>query len=496
MLAARVELPKPDKLSWEIRQLTLAEVKNKQASNDLTVLWEPHDKQSEYLAAGEFEVLYGGAAGGGKTDAILIDALGLQQGAIDNENYQAIIFRRTFPDLKDLIARAHQLYPDVRSGAKYDKQAHVWTFPSGARIEFGHGQYEADRFKYRGRAFQYVGFEELTLWPTSVFYDYLITRVRSTDPSLTCYVRANTNPDGPGSKWVKDRWKIPIVGTQSLLDIELKDEETGNITVRQRRFIPARLDDNPHLMNSGYRETLLLIGQDDPDTMKALLRGRWEPLPVRGAYYATEMDAARKEGRICQLHYVHGEPVNTFWDLGANDTTAICCHQHVARQDLFINGYEANGQPLEHYVKWLQDTGYVFGTHYLPHDADQHRQGMKDNRSMKEMLEGLWPGQKFVVVPRIQDVTVGIELTRQKLHNALFDEKKCGELVSSLENYRKEYDEKMMTFKPTPYHDWASNYADAFRQWAQGFTTVSAAMLGTAPHRPPSRINRGRSWRV
>jgi len=478
--------------------LTREDIKRQIAANDgHFVAWEGHAKQDEFLSASEFEVLYGGAAGGGKTDGILIDALGLQQDAVGNRNYQAIIFRRTFPDLKDLIDRSQQLYPDIIRGAKYDKQAHVWTFPAGSRLEFGHGQYEADRFKYRGRAFQYLGFEELTLWPTPVFYEYLITRVRSADPTLTCYVRANTNPDGPGAKWVKDRWKIPMDGTATRQEIELVDPDGGEKKIRTRRFIPARLSDNPHLIDSGYKENLLLVGQTDPDSLKALLQGRWEPMPVRGSFYAREMDAARKDGRIAKINYVHGTPVNTFWDLGANDTTAIACHQHVARQHLFINGYEANGEALEHFVKWLMGTGYVFGTHYLPHDADQHRQGMKDNRSMREMLEELMPGHKFVVVPRIQDVTVGIELTRRKLHEAYFDEEKCGELLAALENYRKEYDEKLQTFKPTPYHDWASNYADAFRQWAQGYTPAGGSMMGESPNRPESRrASGGRSWRA
>ena len=186
----------------------------------------------------------------------------MQQAAISKRNYQAIIFRRTFPDLKDLIDRAQQIYPDVAPGAKYDKTMHVWTFPSGARLEFGHGQYEADRFKFRGRAFQYVGFEELTLWPTPTFYEYLITRVRTSDPTIKCYVRANTNPDGPGAKWVKDRWQIPINGTATRVTLDLTDPETHVTTQRIRRFIPGRLADNPSLANSGYRETLLMMDAD------------------------------------------------------------------------------------------------------------------------------------------------------------------------------------------------------------------------------------------
>lgn len=471
-------------------------IKKRLTDEGKNVVWAPHPKQAEFLAASEFEVLYGGAAGAGKTDGILIDALGLQQKAIENRNYQAIIFRQTFPDLKDLIDRSLQLIPSINKEAKYDKTMHVWTFPSGARLEFGHGQYEIDRFKYRGRAFQYLGFEELTLWPTPVFYEYLITRVRSADPALKCYVRANTNPDGPGAKWVKDRWKIPIEGTSTCFDVTLTDPETGKESVRTRRFISARLDDNPHLRDSGYRENLLLLGQNDPDSLKALLQGRWEPLPVRGAYYTPEIEAARKEGRICKVAYVRGHPVNTFWDIGQNDTTAIVCHQHVARQHLFLKGYESSGQPFEHFVQWLQSTGYVFGTHFLPHDANQVRQGLKDNRSSLEMLQELLPGHKFVVVPRVQDIRVGIELTRRKLHEAVFEEVECGELVAALENYRKEWDEKMQTFKEKPLHDWASNYADAFRQWAQGYDMLNSVAPSSEP--APYRIkeNRRRNWRV
>ena len=87
------------------------------------------------LSAIDFEVLYGGAAGAGKSDGLLLDALGIQQNAIGNRNYQAILFRRTFPDLRDLIDRSQELYPYMGEGGKYDKTSHIWTWPSGARIE-------------------------------------------------------------------------------------------------------------------------------------------------------------------------------------------------------------------------------------------------------------------------------------------------------------------------------------------------------------------------
>lgn len=480
---------RPDPVSEAVvSTLTREEIKRHIAANDQVIAWEGHEKQDEFLAASEFEVLYGGAAGGGKTDAILIDALGLQQNATGNRNYQAIIFRRTFPDLKDLIDRANQLYPVIIPGADYNKQTHVWTFPSGARLEFGHIQYDADKYKYRGRAFQYIGWEELSLWPTAGPYEYLLSRLRSADAALKCYCRSNTNPDGPGAKWVKDRWQIPVAGNATRFDVTLEDPDTGDVTTRLRRFIPARLADNPHLATSGYRETLLML---DTDTRDALLRGKWEPLPVRGAYYTNEVDLLRKEKRIMKVPYQRGVPVNTFWDLGANDTTAIWFHQRVLNEDRFIKCYEANGEALEHFVKYMQDTGYIFGTHYLPHDAEHKRLGKVDNDSNLEMLEDLLPGANFEVVPRIQDIKVGIQRTRQAFSTVLIDEKECADGIAAIENYRKEWDERLQAFKQTPYHDWASNYADAFRQFGQVYDE-----LGGMIRVPKKQIERGSNWRA
>ncbi len=436
-------------------------------TGDPEIIWQPTEKQSEFLSASEFEVLYGGAAGGGKTDGLLIDALGLQHGGIEKRAYQGIIFRKTFPDLKDIIDRAHEIYGAFDPRAKYDKAAHVWTFPSGARIEFGFIQRDIERFRYRGRAFAYVGWEEITLWPTEVPYRYLLSRIRCADPTIPLYCRATTNPDGPGFEWVKAYWQIPNNGEPTRFEIDLTDPESGRILKRARRFIPARLSDNPHLdKDDNYRANLLLLDQDEQG---ALLLGKWETPKIKGAYYTKEFEKARKEGRIGLVPHKQGVPVNSFWDFGVNDTTAIWLHQNIALQNRFFACMEASGEPLSFFVKWLLEQGVVYGTHYLPHDGDHERLGLDDTKSYKEMLQELLPGHRFIIVPRIPDVLIGIQQTRDAFDSCWFDKTGCAEGIAALQNYRKEWDEQLQVYRSRPLHDWASNYADAFRQFGQGW---------------------------
>jgi Terminase large subunit, T4likevirus-type, N-terminal len=434
------------------------------ASEEVT-LWQPSPKQDMLLSASDFEVLYGGAAGAGKSDGLLIDAAGLQQEALENRQYQALLVRRTFPDLRDLIDRSLELYPHLAGGGKYDKSAHIWTWPSGARVEFGHMQYDSDRFKYRGRAFQYIGWDELTLFPTDVPYRYLLSRVRSVDPTIKCYVRATTNPDGPGFRWVKERWRIQTEGASTRFKVEVKDPETAEVTQHGRRFIAARLSDNPFLAKSGYRQTLLLLSDEE---QKALLLGRWESPNIKGAYYAEQMEAARTGGRVIKVPHVPGVAVNTFWDLGWNDTTAIWFHQRVGMEHRFIDFLEISGKDLGYFVSQMQARPYAYGIHYLPHDAE-NKTLASAGKSVQSLLQGMLPNQRFDVVPRTDSLVSAINQTRAILPLCYFDEDKCADGIAALEAYRREWDDKLGDFKAEPLHDWASNGADAFRQFAQGY---------------------------
>ncbi len=151
----------------------------------------PQPTQIKMMARPEFEAFYGGAAGGGKSDFLLVEALR----QVDVPYYQGIIFRKTVPELSDLISRSQILYKAAYPRAKYNITKMVWTFPSGAKIYFGYMQHEKDKLKYQGRHFDYIGFDELTHF-TEEEYLYLFSRCRSSGPGLRTYIRSTGNPGG------------------------------------------------------------------------------------------------------------------------------------------------------------------------------------------------------------------------------------------------------------------------------------------------------------
>jgi hypothetical protein len=234
------------------------------------VLWQPTPKQGEFLACPARETLFAGSVGSGKTDAILM--AGLSQ--VNNRKHQALILRRTFPMLRDLIGRSHELFLPL--GAHFNRTESVWTFPSGARLEFGYCDAPEDVYRYMGRQFSFIGWDELTSWPgdgtdpqgqpVNSSYVYMLSRLRAVEGSkLRLEVRATCTPGGVGHSWVKARWNIPNDGSAS----EVIDPQSGF----RRVFIPARITDNPYLANTEYQRQLEALPEA---TRKALLLGRWD----------------------------------------------------------------------------------------------------------------------------------------------------------------------------------------------------------------------------
>lgn len=149
----------------------------------MTTVWSPQPKQALFMARPEYEALYGGAAGGGKSDALVIEAL-RQVGV---PHYKGLILRKTFPQLAELIDKSLNYYPRAFPGARYNASAHTWTFPSGAKILFGSMQYTKDRTRYQGQAYDFIAFDELTHF-TWEEYSYLFSRNRPNGPGTRVYI--------------------------------------------------------------------------------------------------------------------------------------------------------------------------------------------------------------------------------------------------------------------------------------------------------------------
>ena len=207
--------------------------------------------------------------------------------------------------------------------------------------------------------------------------------------------------------------------------------------------------------------------QEYPSTSKEAFQQSTE-----GCYYTTQMVAVRKQGRICNVPHRPGSPVNTFWDIGNGDGTAIWFHQKVGQNDNFIKFIEGWGEPYAYYVTQMQQLGYIWGVHYLPHDGNHVRQGQNESLSPKEMLENL--GLKNIeIVDAVIDISHGIQATRDAFTTCWFDEVGCKEGLVHLESYKKRWNKTTGRFMDSPVHNIHSEAADAFRQFAQGFSEDS-----------------------
>ena len=227
-------------------------------SNQL--VWKPQPRQQKALECPTFELFYGGAAGGGKSDFLLMDFVGqISYGA----QHRGILFRRSFPELEELILRSYELY--IPLGAQWRASDKTWTFPSGSTLKMRFVEADTDVHKYQSHQYTWTAFDELTNWPTDYCYLYMWSRTRSA-AGVPCWVRAAGNPGGPGHAWVKTRC-IDVAPPEHLF----KDPKTG----LSRVFIPALLDDNYILMKNDpeYERRLEALPEH---LYRALRKGDWD----------------------------------------------------------------------------------------------------------------------------------------------------------------------------------------------------------------------------
>ena len=220
----------------------------------------------------EDEALYGGAAGGGKSDCALAEALR----QVEIPHYHGLILRKTFPQLSDLIERSTEIYKRAYKKAKYNEQKHCWTFPSGAKIYFGSMQHTKDRTNYQGKRYDFIDFDELTQFKWDE-YSYMFSRNRPQGPGTRCYIRAQANPGGVGHGWVKERFITAAKPMETIWEefkIRFPDGHEES-RWKSRIFVPSSVFDNPILLEN-KPEYLTNLASMPLQERNALLYGDWD----------------------------------------------------------------------------------------------------------------------------------------------------------------------------------------------------------------------------
>lgn len=208
---------------------------------------------------------------------------------------------------------------------------------------------------------------------------------------------------------------------------------------------------------------------------------------TKGAYLVKQLTLARKEQRITKVPYQSGHVVNTVWDIGSGDGTAIWLIQRIGVQDYVIGFIEGWGEPYEHYVNELNALGYVWGNHYLPHDGAHVRQGEKTNITPVQMLKNL--GLKnILVVPRIAEKIQAVNKLRQIFKNLWFDESACKDGLMHLDEYKEKWSDTLQCFTGQPDKVGGhSEAADALMQYAQMYDDINKTNRPTKLKAPPRR---------
>jgi hypothetical protein len=227
--------------------------------------------QTDFLAANEREVFYGGARGGGKTYSLLIAPLRF----VDKPTSRALLIRRSMPELRDVIFQTQQLYPKAVLGAKFKTQENTWHFPGGARIEFGYCENLQDVLRYQGQSYSWIGVDELPQYDSPDVWYFLRSSLRSADPSIPLHMRATGNPGNRGSRWVKELFIEPCKpNTRFSEKVEYELEGRTLSTEITRKFIPASVWDNPYLtQDSSY---IAMLASLPEVKRKQFLYGDWD----------------------------------------------------------------------------------------------------------------------------------------------------------------------------------------------------------------------------
>jgi len=242
------------------------------------VVWEPQPgPQTNLLTCPIFEVFFGGARGGGKSDGMLGDFA--SHADEFGEDAIGLVVRRELKQLKELIERSKQIY--FKLGALWHVSEKMWTFPNGARLTFAYIDNDDDAEKYQGHSYSRIYVEEMGNFPSPVPIFKLMACIRSPNPKVRCGFRATGNPGGPGHLWIKQRYIMPAPKGLKVIRDKFTNPFTQEEIEIERVFIPSKVTDNKYTNNSQYIGRLYLAGNEK--LVKAWLFGDWDI--IEGAFF-------------------------------------------------------------------------------------------------------------------------------------------------------------------------------------------------------------------
>lgn len=360
--------------------------------------WGPNSEPQESFHLqtddGIYECLFGGTKGPGKTESILREAIR----QVHIKGYRAILFRRTNPRLGEIIDRSHKYFKGM--GAKYSGMDNVlqlpaWTFPSGAKVAFGHLQHEKDKHNYQGKEFHYIGFDQLEEFTESQ-YLYIIAQNRTSDPSIRCYIRSTANPGGVGHAWVKKRFidvlKPGIPGYFKRIEDEDIETSASDPHALSRSFIPASVYDNPHIIQNdpGYVRRLQQMSEQDK---QAFLFGNWEIFKGqffrewRRSLHVKLQSINPAYIKFISLDYGYGAPSCVLWwqvDYDGN------LH---AYRELYKEGYtyEALARKIIELTPREEAISYCVADPAIWGDKSHHKDAVQ-GESGAETMQRIWAG--------------------------------------------------------------------------------------------------------
>lgn len=273
------------------------------------VVWTPQPRQFDFMTRPEDEALYGGAAGGGKSDALVIEATR----QVHIPHYKGLILRKTYPQLTELIDKSLKYYPIAFPKARYNASEHTWRFPSGAKVTFGSMQHSKDKLNYQGKAYDFIAFDELTHF-TYDEYIYLSSRNRPNGAGTRCYIRSTANPGGIGHGWVKERFITaadPMTTIWESVQVNHPDgrSETKH---RSRIFVPSSVFDNKILLDNDPEYLTRLASLPEAER-KALLYGDWDS--YSGQYFSEWRDKPEHYGDRQWTHVIEPFEIPDGWKI-------------------------------------------------------------------------------------------------------------------------------------------------------------------------------------